>query len=130
MFKKIAVVVVVLLAVCALTGVAMAQDKTKQTPAATTVTAPSSAAVTASTPAVPEKVGNKICPVSGMTIADADLGKITVEYKGKVYNLCSAGCKDEFLKDPEKYVAKANEEMAAEKKTPETAAVMPAMEKK
>jgi len=114
MFKKIAVVLFVLLAVCALTGIAMAQDKTSTT---TTTTA-----VTTTTPAVatPEIVGNKICPVSGAAIPTADLGKNTVEYKGKVYNLCSAGCKDEFMKDPEKYVAKVNDEMAAEKKTVET----------
>jgi YHS domain-containing protein len=122
MFKKIAVVVVVLMAVCALAGVAMAQDKTKEAPATT-------AAMTAVTPAVPEVVGNKVCPVSGMTIAAADLGKNTVEYKGKVYNLCSTACKDEFTKDPEKYVAKVNEEMAAEKKATEPVA-QPAMEKK
>jgi len=132
MLKKIAVAVVVLLAVCALAGVAMAQDKAKEAPApaATAVTAPSSAAMPAPTPAVPEKVGNKICPVSGATIADTDLGKNTVEYKGKVYNLCSAGCKDEFLKDPEKYVAKVNEQMAKDTKVPETPVVMPAVEKK
>ena len=112
MFKKIAVGIVVLLAVCALTGVAMAQDKTTTTTTAVATTTP---AVT-----TPEIVGNKVCPVSGMTIPAADLGKNTVEYKGKVYNLCSAGCKDEFLKDPEKYVAKVNDEMATEKKTVET----------
>ena len=122
MFKKIAVGIVVLLAVCALTGVAMAQDKTKEAPAA--------AAMTATTPATPEMVGNKVCPVTGMAIPAADLGKYTVEYKGKVYNLCTAGCKDEFLKDPEKYMAKVNEEMAKETKAPEASAAMPAMEKK
>ncbi len=27
------------------------------------------------------------------------------EYKGKIYYFCSLGCRDEFAKDPDKYVA-------------------------
>ena len=30
----------------------------------------------------------------------------TVTYKGKLYGFCSKMCKDEFLKTPEKYLAK------------------------
>lgn len=52
------------------------------------------------------EVANKgeLCPVSGEEIEQQ--GKYTYEYKGKVYNLCSAGCLEEFKKDPEKYIGK------------------------
>jgi len=30
----------------------------------------------------------------------------TCHYKGKVYGFCSAGCKEEFLKSPAKYLSK------------------------
>lgn len=30
----------------------------------------------------------------------------TAHYKGAIYGFCSAECKDSFLKDPEKYLAK------------------------
>jgi len=50
----------------------------------------------------PVAVDNKHCPVSG-----GEVGKmgapITIEYKGKVYNLCCPGCKSTFMSDPEKY---------------------------
>jgi Cu+-exporting ATPase len=32
----------------------------------------------------------------------------TYEYKGKKYHFCAAGCKDEFSKDPEKFLGKEN----------------------
>jgi len=28
----------------------------------------------------------------------------TVEYKGRTFSFCQQGCKEEFLKDPEKWV--------------------------
>jgi len=31
---------------------------------------------------------------------------VTVEYDGKIYNLCCPMCPDEFKKDPAKYIAK------------------------
>ncbi len=49
-------------------------------------------------------VGNKICPIMGNKIPEGH--EITVEHKGKVYNLCCAGCIDKFKSDPEKYVEK------------------------
>jgi YHS domain-containing protein len=52
----------------------------------------------------------KLCPVSGEEIDQP--GKYTYEYKGKVYNLCSAGCVEEFKKDPEKYIRKMKEDAA------------------
>ena len=105
MFKKFAVVAVVLVAVLMVAGIAMAQDTTKKMDTVTATT-------TTETSAAPIIVGNKVCPVSGMAIPEADLGKNTVEFEGKVYNLCSPACKEEFNKDPKKYVAKVEEEMA------------------
>jgi len=55
-----------------------------------------------------QDVGNKICPVSGDKIIEET--KSTIEYKGKVYNLCCPACIDEFKKDPDKYIEKVNEE--------------------
>ncbi len=54
--------------------------------------------------------GNKICPVMGSAITSP--GSVTVEYKGKAYNLCCSGCKETFLKDPEMYLKKVEAEMA------------------
>lgn len=62
----------------------------------------------------PVNVGNKICPVSGEEIG-GDMGEgVEVEYKGKIYNLCCAMCKKDFLKDPEKYIKKVETEMTGE----------------
>lgn len=47
-------------------------------------------------------VGNKICPISGEGFSHGD--PVTVEYKGKIYNLCCGMCKKDFLKDPEKAI--------------------------
>ena len=54
------------------------------------------------------KVGNKICPISGEEIGEDGMAgeEVTVEYKGKVYNLCCAMCKKDFLKDPEAAIKK------------------------
>ncbi len=51
-------------------------------------------------------VGNKTCPVSGEEIGEESMKgqEVTVEYKGKVYNLCCPMCKKDFNKDPEKYI--------------------------
>ncbi len=42
-------------------------------------------------------------PVCKMTV-DEDSEVATTEYKGKTYLFCSAGCKETFEKEPEKYV--------------------------
>src|SRR4051794_9177106 len=55
---------------------------------------------------------NKKCPVEG---GDVD-PKVTTEYKGKLIGFCCDGCPDEFKKDPAKYMAIVDKELAAEKK--------------
>ena len=52
-------------------------------------------------------------PVCGMTVKKAE-AKATFDYEGTTYYFCSAGCKEAFSKDPEKYLQK-KEEAAAEK---------------
>jgi YHS domain-containing protein len=44
-------------------------------------------------------------PVCGMTIKKAE-AKTTYEYKGTTYYFYNTGCKDAFVKDPEKYLQK------------------------
>lgn len=56
--------------------------------------------------------GNKICPVSGEKITEE--GKVTYEYKGKIYNFCCPECIDDFKKNPEEYIKKIEEEGAEE----------------
>lgn len=49
-------------------------------------------------------VGNKVCPVTGKVIsADNGMAPASYEYKGKLYNLCCAGCWAKFNAEPEKY---------------------------
>ena len=49
---------------------------------------------------------NKVtCPVSGSTFNKSDAFG-SMEYKGKTYYFCCAGCKEKFEKDPEKYTKK------------------------
>jgi len=43
-------------------------------------------------------------PVCGMTVKKAD-AKWTSDYKGTIYYFCSEGCKAEFAKNPDKYLA-------------------------
>jgi YHS domain-containing protein len=57
-------------------------------------------------------VGNKVCPVSGAVIPADALGKETVAYNGKVYNLCCPSCKETFLKEADKYAKIAEAEAA------------------
>lgn len=42
-------------------------------------------------------------PVCGMTVVKAN-AKATFDYKGATYYFCSAGCKEAFAKEPEKYL--------------------------
>ncbi len=44
-----------------------------------------------------------ICPVSGETFAKSDAAG-SMEYEGKTYYLCCAGCLDKFKADPAKYI--------------------------
>lgn len=106
MVKRLGLAVLLLVALFVAVGVVMAQEETK------TETAAVSTMETA-VPEAPVNAGNMVCPVTGMKIAE--LGKDTVEYQGKVYNLCSSMCKEKFLAEPDKYVAIVDEKLAAEK---------------
>lgn len=55
-------------------------------------------------------VGNKICPISGEAVGKMGPA-VQHEYKGKIYNLCCAGCVASFKGDPEKYVKIVEEQM-------------------
>jgi YHS domain-containing protein len=49
---------------------------------------------------------NKVtCPVSGSTFNKSEAAG-SMEYEGKTYYFCCAGCKEKFEKDPEKYAKK------------------------
>ena len=49
---------------------------------------------------------NKVtCPVRGSTFNKSDAAG-SMEYNGKTYYFCCAGCKEKFEKDPEKYTKK------------------------
>jgi YHS domain-containing protein len=66
------------------------------------------AAAAKEAPPLPEGIveaGNKTCPISGEKVSGADF----VVYDGKRYGLCCAGCKEMFLKDPDKYINKLRE---------------------
>lgn len=60
-------------------------------------------------------VGNKFCPISGEKIGTGDMAgqTATVEYEGKIYNLCCPMCKDAFLKDPQAAIKKMEQQEAA-----------------
>ena len=59
-------------------------------------------------------VGNKSCPISGEKVGMMGPA-VPLEYKGKVYNLCCAGCVSTFKYDPEKHVKVVEEEMGIHK---------------
>lgn len=48
------------------------------------------------------------CPVSGEVMKKAE-AKVSSEYQGKTYYFCCEKCKEEFVKDPEKYIQKKAE---------------------
>jgi len=48
------------------------------------------------------------CPVSGKVMKKAE-AKATYEYQGKTYYFCCEKCKEEFIKNPEKYSQKKTE---------------------
>ena len=56
----------------------------------------------------PVKVNNTVCPVMGDKINMND--PVTVEYNGKVYNLCCSMCVATFKANPEKYSKIAEEQ--------------------
>lgn len=48
------------------------------------------------------QLANTTDPVCGMSIDSTSTE--TAQYEGKTYGFCSASCKDDFLKDPAKYL--------------------------
>ena len=56
----------------------------------------------------PVEINNTVCPVSGQPIGSMGEG-VKYTYEGKTYQLCCAGCIDQFKENPEKYI-KFNEE--------------------
>ena len=52
------------------------------------------------------KAFNVVCPVSTEDIDDP----VLVEYKGKTYGVCCKTCLKKFIKDPEKYISRLNED--------------------
>jgi YHS domain-containing protein len=46
-------------------------------------------------------------PVCGMDMDKDDMIADTAQYEGKIYGFCATGCKDEFKKDPAKYISEA-----------------------
>jgi len=94
----------ILLAVCALGGVAlstkiMAADSAMPSCCMGGMTAPM--ATGASTNATPDLMTT--CPVSGEKLGE--MGKpFAFTYKNQEVNLCCKSCKKDFDKDPEKYI--------------------------
>ncbi len=57
------------------------------------------------TTAKKEKDEMVVCPVMKTSIKKSGASD-SVVYKGKTYYFCCGGCKPEFVKNPEKYIAK------------------------
>ncbi len=65
-----------------------------------------------------EKIQQKLCPVMGLDI-DKD---VYVDYKDRRVYLCCAMCRKKFAADPEKYIAKLDQQLkeASDKDSPKT----------
>ena len=61
-----------------------------------------------STVAASVKVNNTICPVMGTPVNMKN--PVTIEYNGKIYNLCCSRCPAMFRANPEKYSRIAEEQ--------------------
>ncbi len=53
-----------------------------------------------------------VCPVSGKEIKKSE-AKGSYEYKSKTYYFCCEGCKEKFIKNPEKFIQKKVEKKEA-----------------
>ena len=93
---KSKVMVVGVLAILSMSGLALAEEMAADAP-----TAP--AQVDEQAKAAPIVVGNTKCPVCGVDIPAENLGKYTVEYNGKVYNVCSPSDHDMFMADVKRW---------------------------
>ena len=115
---KSKVIVLTLSAAFSMSGLALAEDM-----AVNAVAAP--AQVVEQAKAAPVVVGNTKCPVCSMEIPAADLGKYTVEYNGKVYNVCSPSDKDMFLSQLDRYgkIAETGHDPFSDPIPPQNAAV-------
>lgn len=51
---------------------------------------------------LPSQVTHSIDPVCGMQVVGAD-ESLTIDYKGRQFQFCSAPCRDTFRADPEKF---------------------------
>lgn len=121
MSKGCAVVVAVAGIICLICASAFAQgggmhgtDSSKTEKAAAAPTAnvaftggPSSEKMYA-LPPFKAKVNNTVCPVTGNPVNMKD--PVTVEYNGKIYNLCCSMCPATFKSEPEKYSKIAEEQ--------------------
>ncbi|MGA2531737.1 MAG: YHS domain-containing protein [Candidatus Aminicenantales bacterium] len=58
-------------------------------------------------------------PVCGMTVVKAKAAA-TYEYKGTTYYFCGMGCKDAFVKGPDKYIKKSGEKEPGDVLMPKT----------
>ncbi len=52
----------------------------------------------------------QVDPVCGMMV-DPNTAPATSDYKGQIYYFCSFGCKQDFEKDPEKYLGPEGKSM-------------------
>jgi YHS domain-containing protein len=64
-----------------------------------------------------EELGVKtVCPVCGMEIT-ISARTPALEYKGQIYYFCSADEKDQFMKNPEKFISKEEDSVISEAET-------------
>ncbi len=106
MIKRLSLAVVLFVALFAVSGIVVAEDEMAGNESMMEEAAPE-VGVDA-----PVNAGNKVCPVTGEKIENP--GAYTVEYEGIEYNLCCPECKEVFLADPDKYVAKVEEELSGQ----------------
>jgi len=64
------------------------------------------------------EVNNKLCPVSHEEVGKDGMTPHKVSYNGKTYRLCCAMCEKDFKKDPAKYAAIMDAEVAADAAVP------------
>jgi YHS domain-containing protein len=104
--KKIHLMIAVLFAgLVLLGGCKKSEPASPATPAATTQGHEGQEHAAASTEPAKENVAaaeQTTCPIMGGAIDK----NIFTEYKGKKVYFCCAGCKEQFEKEPEKYIAK------------------------
>ena len=103
MDKKNVAVIVMTGIVCLVMATALVTVGICQNNETKTKTATSSATAT-----TPVNVNNTICPVTGSAVDMKN--PVTVEYNGKIYNLCCSMCPKTFKSNPEKYSKIAEEQ--------------------